>query len=394
MTSIYDDYDDMSGPEEFHDALQQAGTSHEMASTHGDYDDMPGLEQTPFAQNAQGNESAPSPSFLPSWAAGTTPPPFASIYSSAVLDQPDDLSVPLSPFLVLAQALIAAGPPPGFNGDNDDDGDNDYDEVNDDDRDDDMPSLETAIPSTAPPPPTLQATTDANMTQSVANALESLMTASQNPQNGTAVGFPPSLPLMPFSFVFSPTLTISPDGGASINDASVLPSETATSIGEFAADLQAAGVDTQLIAQITSLMASAPSGVFPPFPPTFALPRRPSFDAVAFVDTLEQVDISTIPAEGMKCPHCWLPFGTTDEDDPTFHFAPDADEPPELAARQITFHEMPFCAARPDNNPVRTPCGHLFGRSCLIETMEKVDTLCPTCRKELRPAPQVPSTTE
>jgi hypothetical protein len=96
----------------------------------------------------------------------------------------------------------------------------------------------------------------------------------------------------------------------------------------------------------------------------------------------------------MKCPHCWLPFGTTDEDDPTFQFAPDADEPPELAARQVTFHEMPFCAARPDNNPVRTPCGHLFGRSCLIETMEKVDTLCPTCRKELRPAPQVPSTTE
>jgi hypothetical protein len=50
MASIYDDYDDMSGLQEFHDALQQAGASHEMASTHGDYDDMPGLEQTPLAQ--------------------------------------------------------------------------------------------------------------------------------------------------------------------------------------------------------------------------------------------------------------------------------------------------------------------------------------------------------
>jgi hypothetical protein len=192
-----------------------------------------------------------------------------------VLDQPDGLSVPLSPFLVLAQALIAAGPPPGFDGDNEDDGDNDYDEVNDDDEDDDMPSLETAMPSTAPPPPTLQATTDANMAQSVANALESLMTASQNPQNGTAVGFPPSLPLMPFSFVFGPTLTISPDGGASINEASVLPSETATSIGEFAADLQAAGVDTQLIAQITSSDGFCAFRRFSAFPTHFRFAKTP-----------------------------------------------------------------------------------------------------------------------
>jgi hypothetical protein len=389
MASVYDDYGDMPGLEEFPDAPQQAatpsaGASHEMVSTHGDYDDMPGLEQTPSAQNAQGNESAPSPSLLPPWVAGSTPSPLASMYSSAVLDQGDGLSVPLSPFLVLALALNAAGPPSSFSGDNDDDEDNDGDE------DDDMLSLETAMaslgaqggPAGPGPTPSTASSTPQDGNEGDLNA------------SGVAAGFPPSLPLMPFSIVFGPTLTIGPDGGASINEASVLPSVTATSIGEFAAELQAAGMDAQLIAQITSLMASAPPGVFPPYPPTSNLPTRPSFDAVAFVDTLEQVDTSTIPAEDMKCPHCWLPFGTTDEDDPTFQFAPDADEPPGLAARQATFHEMPFRAARPDNNPVRTPCGHLFGRSCLIETMEKVDTLCPTCRKELRPAPNVPSPTE
>jgi hypothetical protein len=118
---------------------------------------------------------------------------------------------------------------------------------------------------------------------------------------------------------------------------------------------------------------------------------RPRFDAAAFVDTLDRVEISDIPAEDMRCPYCWLPFGTTDEDDPSFVFTPDPDDPPEIAARQTAFRELlPFCADRADNDPVRTPCGHLFGRGCLVETLEKVDTLCPTCRKDLRPQPEIP----
>jgi hypothetical protein len=120
-------------------------------------------------------------------------------------------------------------------------------------------------------------------------------------------------------------------------------------------------------------------------------PRRPRFDATAFVDSLEQVDVSTIPAHNMRCPHCWLPFGTTDEDDPAFVFAPDQDDPPEIAARRIALHELPFSQSRADNDPVRTPCGHLFGKGCLIDSMEKVDTLCPICRQELRPKPEVPA---
>jgi hypothetical protein len=109
----------------------------------------------------------------------------------------------------------------------------------------------------------------------------------------------------------------------------------------------------------------------------------PGFNAVAFVDGLEQVAIADIPAEDMRCPHCWLPFGITDEDDPVFAFAPDPDDSPELVARQVAFRGLPFCAARADNDPVRTPCGHLFGRTCLIQSLEKVSTLCPTCRQEL-----------
>jgi hypothetical protein len=281
-----------------------------------------------------------------------------------------------------------------------------------------MPSLETAVPSTTPSPLGFQASIYTNMAQSVANTLELLMLASQapdsplgpiptpspasttppngsdgnpptsataspiqNPPNSSPNGFLPLDPLMPVSFVVGPTLTFGP-GGASIVDPGIT------------AELQATGVSEQFIAQVMNVFASIPPGDLPPFPPAFAAPRRPHFDAVKFVDTLEQVDISTIPEEDLKYSHCWLPFGTTDEDDPTFVFAPDANESPEVAARQVALHEMPFCEARPDNNPVRTPCGHLFGRGCFIETMEKVDTLCPTCRKELRPAPKVPDAAE
>ncbi len=59
-------------------------------------------------------------------------------------------------------------------------------------------------------------------------------------------------------------------------------------------------------------------------------PRPPtsSFEAaVDFVDTLEEVDIADIAAEDMKCPHCWLPFGTTtDKDNPSILVYPDDEE--------------------------------------------------------------------
>ncbi|KAH7065980.1 hypothetical protein BKA63DRAFT_168436 [Paraphoma chrysanthemicola] len=120
--------------------------------------------------------------------------------------------------------------------------------------------------------------------------------------------------------------------------------------------------------------------------------HAPRFDATAFVDSLEQVDISTIPAEDMKCPHCWLPFGTTDDDDPSFVWAPDPEDTPELAERNAALRELPFCRA--NNDPVRTPCGHIVGRDCLIRSMEEVNTLCPTCRQELLSQPTAESDDE
>jgi hypothetical protein len=122
-------------------------------------------------------------------------------------------------------------------------------------------------------------------------------------------------------------------------------------------------------------------------PPTDDATSMP--DAEAFVDSLEQVDISTIPVEDMRCPHCWLDFGTTEDDAPALPQASDHSDQ-EFAERQGDFGEMPFPTASPNNDPVRTPCGHIFGRDCLIESLQKVGTTCPICRQELRPQPQVP----
>jgi hypothetical protein len=447
MALICADYDDMPELEEIHSAPEKnvtpvatpapsSGSVYATASVYEDYDDMPDLEQAqaapsatsiPPVQDAQDDGSTPSSSFLP--------------------------SVPPHPFLVLAQALIAAGSPPGLedamstepgnlpaaldgffsmiSGDDDEDEEADTSESETGDEHDDMPSLENAVPSTTLPPLSLQASIYVNMAQSVPYTLESLMPAShgpgsplgsipspgpasttppssnegslpasaptaptQNPSNSSPNRIPALISSMPFSFVFGPSLALDLDGAAIDNAGLTSSFIAAASIEEFATELQATGVSEQIISQVTSVLVSMPPGIFPPFLPVFDPPRRPPFDAVAFVDTLEQVDVSTIPKEDLKCPHCWLPFGTTDEDDPTFMFAPDADETPELAARQVALHEMPFCEARSDNNPVRTPCGHLFGRSCLIEVMEKVDTLCPTCRKDLRPMPKVSNATE
>jgi hypothetical protein len=454
MSSVYEDYDDMPNLEQVSSTQQQAATSvpqpttadevsHETTSAHGDYDDMPDLEQAPSMQ-----QEAAAPN-LP-WPPTGSP---ANIYAGAGLNQEILSTFPISVFTTLAQALSALGPPPGFDasdltpydpasttgpedlltvlaamfstlhGGHDDTEDDDAWEDESGDEHDDVPSLETTIPPTAHPPFALLHIGPDGPSQPVAppGSFPSTPMASAEPQNGSGSGpdasaatasdqnhqngpgnDQPSLftPFpTPYSFIVGPPPAIGPDGIPV--DAAGVPYNTLTaaSIEELVASLQAVGISSPTAAAITSIFSQMPPNVFPPFSPPmdwppFSSSRRPRFDASAFVDTLEEVDIATIPAEDMRCPHCWLPFGTTDEDDPAFVFVPDPDDPPELAARQVAFSELPFCAARPDNNPVRTPCGHLFGRSCLIETLEKVDTLCPTCRKELRPKPQVPGVLE
>jgi len=101
--------------------------------------------------------------------------------------------------------------------------------------------------------------------------------------------------------------------------------------------------------------------------------------ATAFVETLDEVDITSIEPEDMKCPLCWLPFGsTTDEEGPSIATYLD-DEEREITERLHASYNLPFCENRPDNDPVRTPCGHVFGRQCLIDSLE-TNMICPMCR--------------
>jgi hypothetical protein len=110
-------------------------------------------------------------------------------------------------------------------------------------------------------------------------------------------------------------------------------------------------------------------------------PTLPPFDAAAYVNSLEEVDMSTIAPEDNKCPHCWLPFGTTCEDEPGY--VPGVESDPEVEECLAIGRELPFCATRPNNDPVRTWCGHIFGRGCLLESLEKTNRRCPMCRQDL-----------
>ena len=78
-------------------------------------------------------------------------------------------------------------------------------------------------------------------------------------------------------------------------------------------------------------------------------------------------------------------------------------------AQQVSSDSRPWASAltevlEPDNDEcpicmldssirakVMTPCGHIFGRDCLIESLQKVGTPCPRCRQELRPRPAMPA---
>ncbi|KAF2126110.1 hypothetical protein P153DRAFT_369464, partial [Dothidotthia symphoricarpi CBS 119687] len=73
--------------------------------------------------------------------------------------------------------------------------------------------------------------------------------------------------------------------------------------------------------------------------------------AVGFVNNLQKVTISSIAPEDMKCPFCWNIYGQVDEEGA-------------------------------NNDPVLTPCGHLYGRDCLVQVLES-SRLCPMCRSDM-----------
>lgn len=70
-----------------------------------------------------------------------------------------------------------------------------------------------------------------------------------------------------------------------------------------------------------------------------------TFNAVAYVDALEKVNVESIAPESNRCPGCWLPFGEVDDVELPFH--------PESDASSGT-EQLP-----PNNDPVKTPCGHM-----------------------------------
>jgi hypothetical protein len=90
-----------------------------------------------------------------------------------------------------------------------------------------------------------------------------------------------------------------------------------------------------------------------------------------YVDKLPHVDISTIDPSNRRCPFCYDDFGAANED-------LELEDTSELAA----FQELPFPLHLLSNEPVRTPCGHLFGRTCLMELLSST-SLCPLYRQEL-----------
>lgn len=91
-----------------------------------------------------------------------------------------------------------------------------------------------------------------------------------------------------------------------------------------------------------------------------------AIDPRRFVEELEVVDISTIPAKDMKCMHCWSSFDETGDD----------------------IIELTNGNVQADNSPVKIPCphGHLIGKTCLMQIIDAEMRSCPLCRVEIVPA--------
>jgi hypothetical protein len=83
--------------------------------------------------------------------------------------------------------------------------------------------------------------------------------------------------------------------------------------------------------------------------------------AIAYVDSLQRIELSTIAVNDRRCPFCWGVYGEDGGWKPIAP-APNASSP---------------------INPVRTACGHMFHHGCLMEVVEKSSKDCPLCNTEL-----------
>lgn len=79
-----------------------------------------------------------------------------------------------------------------------------------------------------------------------------------------------------------------------------------------------------------------------------------------------------------------MPFGVADEEEIGFlNRSSEEGKDDGRWENVLLLRELPFDASKPDNAPVRTRCGHVFGRSYLVESLERVNWLCPVCRTAL-----------
>ncbi|ORY15125.1 hypothetical protein BCR34DRAFT_189402 [Clohesyomyces aquaticus] len=90
--------------------------------------------------------------------------------------------------------------------------------------------------------------------------------------------------------------------------------------------------------------------------------------------------MDTIPVENTRCPHCWTDLGTEEAE----YDQPNPEEPENLTL----LRELPFQIWRNCNDPVRTICGHIFGKSCLAQSLLESQN-CPICRRSFNADAQI-----
>ncbi|KAF2786126.1 hypothetical protein K505DRAFT_153489 [Melanomma pulvis-pyrius CBS 109.77] len=101
-------------------------------------------------------------------------------------------------------------------------------------------------------------------------------------------------------------------------------------------------------------------------------------DFVDALDTFYHVDIADIPTRSRRCSYCsycCMDFGEMGPDN--------LDDFEGGVENEICFGELPFGKIVGCNDPVQLYCGHIFGKSCLIDSLTKVNTQCPLCGLEL-----------
>jgi hypothetical protein len=268
MSSPYEDYDDMPNLEQTIPTQQAAATPIVASITQGgppstNPEAATGAITTPTAHDDQNIGSAPISAIHTPWGSVIPLPatgPIVNMYAGAGLNQDDPSALPPHPFLLFAQALGALGSPldseagvippddptlstepndllAGFTamlsappGVHDDAEDDDAWEDESGDEHDDMPSLETAVPTTNPLPSAVEGAFQDVLTSYMANifgALGPVQTATGGAQNGSNDQSSPVAP--PSSALLaSPALsttTTSQNGSGGVPD----PSATAMS---------------------------------------------------------------------------------------------------------------------------------------------------------------------